>query len=130
MADLAAVAGRAGQRLAVDDQAAADADLARDEQDVVRADGRAPAMLGQRAEVGLVRDRDRDRQVEVAVVKASPSGTSRQPRFGAIETSPSERRTTPTTPTPDPDELVERPGAVAAQPVRQLGQVGADRRRR
>ena len=32
----------------------------------------------------------------------SPSGTSRQPRFGAIDTKPSLRRTTPTTATPTP----------------------------
>jgi hypothetical protein len=35
-------------------------------------------------------------------VSASPSGTSRQPRFGAIETKPSLLRTMPTTATPMP----------------------------
>ena len=58
--DLAAVAGRAGQRLAVDDEAAADADRAPDEDDVVDAAGRAAAMLRERRQVGLVGERDRD----------------------------------------------------------------------
>ena len=64
VADLAAVAGRAGHRPAIDDQPAADADLARDVQHVVIADGGPAAVLGQSPEVRLVGDRDRDAHVE------------------------------------------------------------------
>ena len=62
--DLAGEPARAGERLAVDDQAPADPDLAGEEQDVLRADGGAPAQLGQRAEVGLVGHGDRQRRPE------------------------------------------------------------------
>ena len=46
----------------------------------------------------------------------SPSGTSSQPRFGAIDTSPSRRRTTPTiaTPTPIIGSQVRMPSAHGA----------------
>ena len=54
--DLTAVAGDARQRATVDDDAAADTDLARDIEHVVRAEGGSPARLGQGAEVGLVGD--------------------------------------------------------------------------
>ena len=37
-----------------------------------------------------------------ASASAAPSGTSRQPRLGAVDTKPSLRRTTPTTATPTP----------------------------
>ena len=48
----------------------------------------APAsQLGEGAEVGVVGDRDRGRYVERARPARSPSGTSRQPRFGAIDTN-------------------------------------------
>ena len=60
--DLAREPAGAGERLAVDDQASADADLAGEEEDVLRADGGAPAQLGERAEVGLVGHGDRQRR--------------------------------------------------------------------
>ena len=123
VADLAAVAGDAGQRLAVDDEAAADADLAVDEQDVLGADGRAAPDLGQGAQVGIVGDRDRRRPVERERPGARPSGTSRQPRFGAIETKPSLRRTTPTIGDADADVRLARRSA-RAELGGQLGEVG------
>ena len=65
-------------------------------------------MLGERAEVRLVGDGDRDVAGRAPRARRSPSGTSRQPRFGAIETRPSVRRTTPTTATPTPTIDVAR----------------------
>src|SRR5436190_20461084 len=64
VADLAAVPGDAGQGAAVDDQAATDAVLARDEQDIITSDCRAPAELHEGAEVGIIRDRDRGVEAE------------------------------------------------------------------
>ena len=84
MPDLAAVAGRAGQGPPVDDDAAADADLARDVDDVVGAERRAAARLGQGAEVGLVGDDDRHLRRQAPRPARSASGTSGQPRFGAV----------------------------------------------
>ena len=118
VADLAAVAGRAGQRLAVDDQPAADADLAGDEQDVVDADRRAAPVLGQGAKVRLVGDQDRHGRAERAAPAARPSGTSRQPRFGAIRPKPSLRRTTPTMATPTPISASRRRAAPARRGAR------------
>ena len=101
VADLAAVAGRSGQRFAVDDDPAADAVLAGDEQDVASTDGgtptgsaRAPRSASFATEIGT--------STPNAAASASPRFTSTQPRFGAIETTPSLRRTTPTTATPTP----------------------------
>jgi hypothetical protein len=59
MTDLTAVAGDPGEGLAIDDEAPADADLARHVQDVARADGGAASDLGQRPKVGFVGDPDR-----------------------------------------------------------------------
>ena len=101
VADLAGKAGDAGQQAPVDDQAAADADLARHVQDVVDADGRAAPRLAEDARVGVVGDRDRDGGPS-ARARRAPSGTSIQPRLGAIDTRPSLRRTTPATATPMP----------------------------
>ncbi|KRT63127.1 MAG: hypothetical protein XU10_C0015G0048 [Chloroflexi bacterium CSP1-4] len=64
MADLTAVPGHPGERLAIDDQATADADFSGDEQDVVHAHGRPPPDLGQRADVRLVGDGDGRGRVE------------------------------------------------------------------
>ena len=105
---------RPGQRAPADDHAAADADLARDEQQVVDAHRRAAPVLGQRAQVGIVGDRDRDVDRELARQQAPPSGTSTQPRLGAIDTSPSLRRTTPATATPMP---ISGPSRRAARSV-------------
>ena len=101
VADLSAVAGDTREGLAAEDEATADADLAVDEQDVLGADGRASPDLGQGAQVGVVGDGDRA-AVSSASARRSSSGTSRQPRFGAIDTNPSLRRTTPTMATPTP----------------------------
>ena len=57
VADLAGIPGRADEQLPVDDQAAAHADLAGYVEDVVDAHRRAPPVLGERAEVGIVSDR-------------------------------------------------------------------------
>ena len=106
VADLAAVAGGADQRLAVDDEPAADADLARQEQDVVGADGGSPAALP-RGHRGRPRwRRDRDVVAERARELVAERRRRRQPRLGAIDTTPSVRRTTPTTATPIPIERV------------------------
>src|SRR3989304_4081886 len=59
-----AVPGHPGERLAIDDQATADADFSGDEQDVVHAHGRPPPDLGQRADVRLVGDGDGRGRVE------------------------------------------------------------------
>ena len=76
VADLAGVAGRAGQRAPVDDQAAADADLARHVQHVVDADGRAAA-VPRRGRPGRRRWRPRSgRRSPSARASRSPSGTS------------------------------------------------------
>ena len=121
--DLAAVAGGAGQRPAIDDEPAADPDLARDEQDVVGADRRAAAVLGERRR-GRPRWRSRSARCSPSArASRSPSGTSRQPRFGAIETSPSLRRTTPTTATPTPIS-----GSSAGRRARIVGGQADDRR--
>ena len=101
MADLAAVAGNAGQRLAVDDEPPPTPTSPADEHDVSR---RGPRRGGAR------RAPPRSASLAKAIgtsspsasVSRSPSGTSRQPRFGAIETMPSLRRTMPTTATPTP----------------------------
>ena len=53
----------------------------------------------------------------------APSGTSTQPRFGAIETTPSSRRTTPATATPMP---MIGPSCAGAQLAREVAQVGDD----
>ncbi len=60
MADLAPVPGDAGERLALDDQPAADPDLAGHEQDVVGSQRRPTADLREGAEVRLVGQVDRD----------------------------------------------------------------------
>ena len=101
VADLPAVAGDAGQRPAVDDDPATDADLAREKRTWSAPRAAPRSASASDAEVGLVRDRQRNPEVE-RVASRSPSGTSRQPRFGAIETSPSVRRTTPAIATPTP----------------------------
>ena len=83
VADLAAVAGRAGQRRAVDDHAAADADRSPDsEHDVVDAD--APPRDGARR--GRAESASLANAIGTsgpsAAARRSPSGSSRQPRFG------------------------------------------------
>ena len=103
-ADLAAITGR---RRSADepsiDQAAPDADLR------PRCTGRRRSRRPPRADA----QRGRRDRPSLAIESArrdgagqrpsrSPRGTSRQPRFGAIETRPSLRRTTPTTATPTP----------------------------
>ena len=108
VADLAAVAGDPGERLAVDDHAAADADLAREEQDVVRAEGRAATDLGQGAEIGLVGDVDRDVAAE-APRRAARRAGRRASRGSAPSTrTRRSRRTMPATATPMP---ITRPPA-------------------
>ena len=89
VAHLAAIASRAGHRPAVDDQSAADAHLARDEDDVRAAARAAAARLGQCAEICLVGDRQ-GTKAPSAWRSACPSATSCQPRFGATDTRPSE----------------------------------------
>ena len=87
------------------------------------------AMLGEHAEVGLVGDDDRRRGVRTRATSRSPSGTSRQPRFGAIDTKPSVRRTTPTTATPTPISALAGGSAGPERVVGELGEVGARSRR-
>ena len=62
--DLAREAGDARQRVPVDDDPAADADLARDEDHVVGAPAGTATQLRQRTEVGIVGDVDRQVQAE------------------------------------------------------------------
>ena len=62
--DLAGVAARAGQRTAVEDDPAADADLAGQVHEVLHADSSAPGLLGNGAEVGVVADHDRRREAQ------------------------------------------------------------------
>ena len=64
MPDLPAIAGDPRQRLAADDEPAADSHLARYEQDLVHADGRATALFGECPEIGVVGDPHRDVDVE------------------------------------------------------------------
>ena len=59
VADFTAIAGRSRERPAVDDDPAPDADLARQEQDIVGSDGRTAPRLSERAEVCLVGNLDR-----------------------------------------------------------------------
>ena len=125
VADLAAVARRRRSAgCAVDDQAAADADLAGDEQDVVRRRSRhrggpRPGRRGRRRWRPGSAPARRERWA-----RRSPSGTSFQPRFGAMETKPSARRTTPTIATPTP---ISGPSTAGGREAGgQLGQVGGD----
>ncbi len=64
MADLAAVAGDTRQRPAADDHSAAEADLAGEEDHVIRAGRGAAPVLGESSEVGLVGDHDRRRRAQ------------------------------------------------------------------
>ena len=59
-------------------------------------------MLAEDASVRVVRRRLIGTAMASARASAAPRGTSRQPRFGAIETRPSLRRTMPATATPMP----------------------------
>ncbi len=124
VADLAGVAGDAGERLAVDDEPAADADLAGDEQHVVGAAGGAAADLGEGAQVGVVGHADRRGRAE-RPRQPLAEGHVRQPRLGAIETQPVGPPDETDDRDPDPDQRIDRrsPGAHQAG---QLGQVGGD----
>ena len=102
VADLAAVAGHSVERPAADDRAAADADLARDVEQVVDADAGAPQVLGERARGPRRWPRRSGRPCRGPSASRSPNGSSIQPRFGAMATWPSRRRTTPATATPTP----------------------------
>ena len=101
MADLAAVPGRAHERPPADDEAAADADLARDVQHVMGTDRRAATELREDAEIGIVGDTTGPPVWSAASI-IGPIGTSRQPMFGAMATMPSTLRTRPATATPNP----------------------------
>ena len=71
MPDLAGAPGRPDQRLPVDDQAAADADLTRDVHEVVHADARTPGVLRQGTKIGLVRDGHGEARAEAVVDQAA-----------------------------------------------------------
>ena len=91
----------AGQQAAVDDQAAAHADLARDVEHVVDADRRAPPVLAEDAGVGVVDDADRHGDGQRARETAAERDVDPAEVRGD-DTNPSTRRTTPATATPMP----------------------------
>ena len=103
--------------------AAADADLTGDEQDVVDAHGRTPPVLGEDAQVAVVGDRDRDAEAQRAAGVSPPSGTSRQPRFGATSHEPVRLAHHAGDRHADADE---RPAGPRAHRRRDAGEVGHD----
>ena len=111
VADLTRVPVRTDKRPATDRDAPAHADLARHVDDIGGTDRRAASMLREPTEVGIVGDShgrfgpERHRRAD------RPSGTSLQPRFGTIRTSPSLCRTVPATATPIPTRLPSRRAA-------------------
>ena len=124
VADLAAVAGNAGERLAVDDEAATDTHLAPDEEHVVRSDRRTASELGERAQVSIVRDGDRQRRVErpgdaLSERNVGPAQVRGDRDEAVAATHDADHRDA------DPDERRLDPGA-RLDPLRELGQVRCD----
>ena len=129
VADLAAVAGGAGERRAVDDQAAADADLAPDEQRRRRRRRPAPRRCSASAPRSASLANEIGTSSPSARARRSPSGTSRQPRFGRHRDHAVAAADDADDGDADPDDRCRRPARPRSVDG-QLGQVGGDRRRR
>ena len=127
MADLAGVATVPVERPAVDDQPAADADLARHVQDVARAVRGAPEVLRHAAEVGLVAhgDRDAERQAggdEVREGHVRPAEVRGQPDEAVVTAhEPHDRHA-------DPEDALRVARTCAQDRLGRRGK-GVDRRR-
>ncbi len=124
MADLAGVSALAAQEFAAADHARTDPDLAVEVDQVLAAAADAAAVLGERAEVGLVRDQHRD-------VQAEPVGE----RAGEVEVPPAHVGGEPDQPVGVADDAAHRHGDADAGPAgrcvrqhlfRELGQDGSD----
>ena len=122
--DLAAVAGDARQRPTIDDEATAHADRPPDEHDVVDAAG-APRRCSARAARSASLANATGHVPSERFGERTPSGSSRQPRLGAIDTIPSLRRTTPTTATPTPT-IASGAGRRSRTETARTGELGGD----